>query len=155
MTAHYDGSENEALVAAASRLGATKAGHLFGRLGRENMRGFHAACVQLLAALIRSLPSRPNGEWRMALGDLSAAAIVETSPALARKPTMPDHAAMVAALLHSLDVLEARTLREAAGAAIAASASAFHPGRVIVHALATLIVQRGESASSDAVFARL
>ena len=167
VTAHYDGSENEALVAAAARLGATKAGHLFGSLARENMRAFHCACVQLLAALIRALPTNPTAEWRTALRDLGAA-IVDALPGLARKPATPPHGewwrtekarpvdgAMVAELLNSLAVLEAPSLREAASAAIVGNAPVFHPGRVIVPALVTLHEQRGGSASSDTVFERL
>jgi 2OG-Fe(II) oxygenase superfamily len=167
VTPHYDGSENEALAAAAPELGATKAGHLFARLARENMRGFHRACVQLLAALIHTLPSRPTAEWRAALRDLGAA-IVEALPALARTPTEPRHGewwrtekvravdgAMVAELLSSLAALEAPSLREAAGAAIVGNAPVFHPGRVIVPALATLHEERGGSASPDGVFERL
>jgi len=167
VTAPYDGSENEAPVAAAPRLGGTKAGHLCGMLARENMRRYPSACVQLLATLIRALPTNPIAEWRTALRDLGAA-IVEALPALARKPAAPDHGewwrakkarpvdgAMVAELLNSLAVLEATSLREAARAAIAANAPVFHPGRVIVPALVTLDEQRGRSASSDTVFERL
>ena len=167
VTAHYDGSENEALVAAASRLGATNTSHLFGRLARENMRGYASACVQLLATLIRALPRPATAAWRAALRDLGAA-IVEALPALASKPAAPDHSewwrakkarpvdgAMVAELMNSLAVLEALGLREAAGAAIVGNARGFHPGRVIVPALVTLHEQRGGSASSDTVFERL
>jgi hypothetical protein len=62
---------------------------------------------------------------------------------------------MVAELLASLAVPEAPSLREAAGAAIVGNATVFHPGQVIVPALAKLHEQRGASASSDAVFERL
>ena len=167
VTAHYDGSENEALVAAASRLGATNARPLFGRLARENMRGCASACVQLLATLIRALPRPATGAWRTALRDIGAT-IVEALPALASKPAAPDHGewwrarkarpvdgAMVAELMNSLAVLEAPGLRETAGAAIVGNAPVFHPGRVIVPALVTLHEQRGGSASSDTVFERL
>jgi hypothetical protein len=167
VSSHYNGSENEALVAAASRLGATKAGHLFERLARENMRRFPGACVQLLAALIRALPSRPTAAWLTVPRELGVA-IVQALPALARKPAAPRHdqwwrgddaqpvdGAMVAGLLTGLAVLDAPSLREAAGAAIVGNAPVFHPGRVIVPALAQLHERRRGSASSDVVFERL
>jgi hypothetical protein len=121
----------------------------------------------LVAALIRTLPSSPTAAWRAALRDLGAA-IVKALPALARKAAAPHHGewwrtekarpvdgTMVAELLNGLAVLEAPSLREAAGAAIVGNASVFHPGQVIVPALAKLCEQRGASAPSDTVFERL
>jgi hypothetical protein len=87
VTAHYDGSENEALVAAASRLGATNASHLFGRLARENMRGYPSACVQLLATLIRARrPATRRGARRCATRRR-----YRRGAGPASKPAAPDH----------------------------------------------------------------
>lgn len=67
VTRDYNGSENDALVTAASLLGAKPAGALLAGLARRHVRCLPAECVNLLGSLTARTGSSVPAEWRESL----------------------------------------------------------------------------------------
>lgn len=82
VTRRFDGSENEALAAAAvAPLGPQAAARLFRALAREKTRGFPRETVRLLGGILGELGESLDARWKKALTDM-ATAIVAALPAL-------------------------------------------------------------------------
>lgn len=150
VTRDYDGSENQALVAAASLLGAKTTGALFTELARQHLRCLPAECVNLLGSLTTRTRSSVPAEWRESLRGLAEAIVAglsqidESAPGddwrtwQIRKQALPSDARLVIRLLDTLARLEAPKLRDAAVRQLATRPALFDPVTVLVPALEAL-----------------
>ena len=173
-TKAYDGSENAALAATGSLLGAETTGRLLGALVAAKMTSRPCECADLLARLIAGAGAGDDS-WRAAASHVAAAAVdrlaalKNPSPptrfrsswdeedegderAEIAKPVTP---AFMADLLDALARLESPSLRERAAASIAANAAVFDPPGIVVPALSLLAERHGLSISRDAAFHQL
>jgi hypothetical protein len=150
----YDGSENEAIVAAAQVIGAEAAGRLFTNLVGQNTRWQYYACQSLLHELARRYGRSDEDEWKPVLQEV-ARAVVDALPELlpvstlragrdwwrARNAQAMDGAAL-ATLLENTSALGDATLRADACAGIAANTAVFDPRDIVLPALESLPRQR-------------
>ncbi|MEW6304950.1 MAG: 2OG-Fe(II) oxygenase [Verrucomicrobiota bacterium] len=145
----YDGSDNAALVACATALGAKQSGELYANLVCRHMQHLHGHCVDLLCAFAASNEAKGQAEWRSALRRIGEGIVGKLGEIgrqrrdqwvdwrIADKARPVDHA-LVANLLNALADLEALALRAAAVEAFAARPTVFDPVTVLVPALASL-----------------
>jgi hypothetical protein len=168
---HCDGSENEALAAAARLLGAHDSGKLFCRLVSDNMRIGHVACVDLLRRLSEKQEGKSRSEWRDALREIATVIVAKLgeigakSPQQSQQQAYPDwersqkghpvNAVQIADLLDTLGFLDAGALRNLATDTIVASTTIFDPGKVLTGALELLHQRHGDSTRGDRSFARV
>ena len=159
VTRDYDGSDNAALVAGASLLGAEKTATLLAELMRLHMQHLHGHCVPLLRALASGRGVSGKHEWQKALREISAATIsmLDEIGKKQRENEWMDYrvtdkavrlnAALVVNLLDVLGEVEAPALRSEASEKFAARPAVFDPVTVLVPALASLRDWDGAAAS--------
>jgi hypothetical protein len=171
VSGRYDGSENEALVAAARLLGPDDSGKLFCRLVSENMRFGHVACVDLLGRLSVKQEGKSGSEWLLALREIATVLVAKLgeigakSSEQSQQQAYPDwersrkappvNAVQIADLLDTLGSLDAGALRDRATDTIVATTAIFDPGKVLTGALELLHQRHNDSTRGDRSFARM
>ena len=148
VTLDYDGSENAALVEGAMVLGPGSARRLFSELVRQQMQPNHAACVDLLHALVACKWHSECKTWQNGLRQIAEAAVGKLNE-IGKKQREYEwtkwrdpqkaralDAALVAKLLGSLAKLDTPALRVTAVEAFAARPDVFDPVTILVPALA-------------------
>jgi len=148
VTPDYDGSDNTALAASVTLLGAQETARLFSELVRRHMRYLSGHCVDLLALLAAKDKAAVKPEWRDALCQIAESAISQLDE-IGKKPAADDwrqwrvredtrtvDAALVAKLLNVAGDLDASELRDTAVGRFAARPGVFDPVTVLTPALA-------------------
>jgi hypothetical protein len=163
VTREYDGSENQALAAAARVLGPDKFGPLFAGLVTQKMPSLPRECIGLLSGLIAAQESSREKPWLDGAYEVCAAAVAGLEKVGDPEALEPHErwqrpekeravdAASMADLLTSLAAIRARDLEESALASLCARPAVFDPSAVLVPALVLLGErQKGANAPSFA-----
>ena len=163
----FDGSEQEALVAAFVHLGASDSAQPLKSLIRENMRWFHRPCVSLLVGILRELGDRRDAAWRDALRGAVAEAVAalpqlkapneleRTTDWRRLQKAKPVNSEMVAGLIECLDILDAADLRRKAVDGLMRNQAIFDPATIIAPALTQIAKREQRNSLCAADFRRL
>lgn len=166
----YDGSENEALAAAAPLMGSEASRLIICKLIAANMRIGHAACVDLLRRLSETPQGKSSPEWRSAFREVATVLVANLREIGSKPPqrsqvnyedwqrlqnAQPVNATQIADLLDTLDFLDAGPLRDLSTDTILADTALFDSGQVLTPALEALYERHGDSTRNDTSFARL
>lgn len=160
VTKEYDGSENDALVAAALFLKPEVAAQLFSQLISANINSYASSCIDLLSLLIEKIDSF-EAQTVIAAAVASLKNMGKTPlttnffERIRRGRSTPIDSTFIVKLWNILIQLKTDHLSHSAADAIIDSPSTFNPETVVAPALCQLYQRYGTALHTDAGFVRL